>query len=131
VEEANDIMNGFSQTTGMMGNMGGDMSVNKDADSEEVMGVNYTYKKGVFKRDAYIKDREKHAQQIDSLESAQAFMESMKYKLKYTFPKRIVESSIEDARFSMDGKTIEVEASFIEYFKNPDVLDLEVKLEKN
>ena len=37
---------------------------------------------------------------------------------------------MEDAMYSADGKTIEFERSFVEYIKNPDVLDLEVKLEK-
>jgi len=98
--------------------------------SEDVMGVNYVYDGRSFKRDAYIKDPERHSQQMDSLKSAEAFMESMKYKLKYTFPKKITKSNIEDARYSLDGKTIEIERSFIQYFKDPDVLDLEVELEK-
>ena len=63
------------------------------------------------------------------MKQAEGFMGTMVYKLKYTFPKKIVKSSIEDARFSLDGKTIEVESTFLEYLKNPDVLDLEVELE--
>ena len=57
-------------------------------------------------------------------------MSGMTYKLKYTFPRKIKKSSVEDATYSLDGKTIEMERSFIDYIKNPDIMDLEVELEK-
>ncbi len=130
VDEANELFNGFSETSKLMPRMGNDMKIEKDESSDDIIGVSYSFKKGKFKRDAYIKDKEKHLQQVDSLKGSEAFMGSMMYTLKYTFPKRIVKSSIEDARYSLDGRTIEVERSFIEYFKNPDVLDLQVEIEK-
>ena len=57
-------------------------------------------------------------------------MSGISYKLKYTFPKKIKKTSAEDATFSLDGKTLELERGFVEYLKNPDVLDIEVELEK-
>ena len=54
----------------------------------------------------------------------------LNYTLKYTFPRKIVKSSIEDATYSLDAKTIEVSRSFIDYMKDPNVLDLVVELEK-
>jgi hypothetical protein len=130
VSEANDLMKGFEQSESYI--PGSDVS-NTENDSggpePELMGVSYTFKKGVFKRDAFIKDEKRHKAQTDSMKQAEAFMSSMRYKLKYTFPRKIKSSSVEDATYSLDGKTIEIERSFLDYFKNPDVLDLEVELE--
>ena len=128
VSEANNLMQGFEQTESLLP---GNKSAGADDDSpeSELLGVSYTFKKGVFKRDAFIKDEERHKSQLDSLKQAESFMSSMKYKIKYTFPRRIKKASAEDATYSLDGKTIELERNFLDYFKNPDVLDLEVELE--
>ena len=131
VEETNDIMDGFGNSTSLMPSLGGaDLNFKKDDESAEIIGVSYEYKKGKFKRDAYIKDKEKHKIQIDSMKNAEAFMSNMKYKIKYTFPKKIKKSSVTDATYSLDGKTIEFERSFVEYMKDPDVMDLEIEIEK-
>ena len=129
IAEANDLMAGFNQADGVMP---GSKSNEDEGDKEkepDIIGVKYSFKKGVFKRDAFIKDKMVHRQQIDSMKQAEAFLGEAKYTLKYTFPKKIKSASVEDAMFSLDGKTIEVRRSFMEYLKNPDVLDLEVKLE--
>jgi len=130
VNEVNDFIDGFGKTSGFMPNMGNDISLNQDDSSSDITGVKYSYKKGKFKRDAFIKDKEKHRAQVDSLKSAESWMSGMKYTLKYTFPRKIVKSSIDDATYSLDGKTIEVTRGIIAYLKDPDVLDLEVELEK-
>ena len=131
VSEANDLMEGLNQSGSIISGMtnGGSDTDNSDTDNDAV-GVNYSFKKGVFKRDAYIKDESAHQQQLDSLKETESFMGGITYKLKYTFPSRVVNASAEDAKLSLDGKTIELERSFLEYIKNPDVLDLEVELEK-
>ena len=129
VEEANDLLNGLSQGTSMMPGSGMSADTSNEAESPEILGVSYSFKKGKFKRDGYIKDVETHKRQVDSLKSMEGFMSSMKYRLKYTFPSKIIKSSNTDATFSLDGKTIEMEASFIEYFKDPDILDLEIEIE--
>ncbi len=129
IEETNDMMDGFGNSTSFMPSMGGDMSFNKDDESADVIGVSYKYKKGKFSRDAFIKDPMKHKAQMDSIKTAESWMSNMKYKLKYTFPNKIVKSSVEDATYSLDGKTIEFERSFIDYMKNPDVMDLEIETE--
>ncbi|MBV1924176.1 MAG: hypothetical protein KUG68_09130, partial [Flavobacteriaceae bacterium] len=118
INEANDIFNGLGQTKSLMPNMGDhDGMNNEDEEENEVIGVSYSYKNKKFIRDSYIKDVEKHQQEVDSLKKTESFMGAMRYKLKYSFPSKIVKSSIDDAKFSLDGKTIEVEASFIDYFK--------------
>ena len=129
IEEVNDLFKGLEQTASMMPGLDNDNEEEKE-ESKDIIGVSYSYKKGRFMRDAFIKDKEQHKQEVDSLKSAESFMSSMKYRLKYTFPKKIKKASIENASYSMDGRTIEIEMGFIEYFKNPDVLDLEIELEK-
>lgn len=130
ISEANEMMNAFESSGDFLKGMGTDTTVENDPESGGIMAVAYDYKKGKFTRDAYIKDKKKHKVQMDSLKSAEGFMSSMTYKIKYTFPKKIVKSSVEDATYSLDGKTIEFERSFLEYLKDPNVLDLEVELEQ-
>jgi len=131
IDEANDIFNGLGQTKSLMPSMGDHDAMNKeDEDEKEIIGVSYSYENKKFIRDAFIKDVEKHKQEVDSLKKTESFMSAMRYKLKYTFPSKIIKSSIENATYSLDGKTIEVEAVFTDYFKNPDILDLEIELEK-
>ena len=129
VSEANELMNAFESSSDFMPGMGSDTEIKKDPDSGGIMAVKFSFKNGKFVRDAYIKDEEKHKMQLDSIKQAEAFMSSMKYKLKYTFPRRIKSISVDDARFSLDGKTVEFEKTFVEYLKDPDVLDFEVELE--
>jgi hypothetical protein len=130
ISEANDILNGLEQASNVMPNPDSNTEIKKEEDSPEVVGVNYTFKKGIFKRDAYIKDKKLHQQQVDSMKQAEAFMSGSNYTLKYTFPKKIKKTSNPEATFSADGKTVTLQQPFMEYFKNPDVLDLEVVLEK-
>jgi len=129
VSESNDLMKAFEEMDDVMPSMSDDNSKEEDGDDNNV-AVRYSFKKGVFKRDAYIIDVEKHKTQIDSMASVESFMSAMTYKIKYTFPREIKSASVEDATYSLDKKTIEFERSFVEYIKNPDIMDLEVKLKK-
>lgn len=134
ISEANELVNGLSKASGFVPSMdiGGMKSTNpKDDSGTDFMGVQFSFEKGVFKRDAFIKDEKLHQQQIDSLKGSEAFMSGVNYTLKYTFPRAIKTSSSEDATYSLDKKTITLQKNIIEYFKNPDLLDLEVKLEDN
>lgn len=129
ITEANDMMTAFENSGDFLKGMGSDTQVENDPSSGGVMAVAYSYANGKFTRDAFIKDKEKHQVQMDSMKSAEGFMSGMTYKIKYTFPKKIVKSSVEDATYSLDGKTIEFQRSFLEYMKDPDVLDIEIELE--
>lgn len=128
IEEANNLMSSINQASSLIPSTPGGGEVSSDP-SSDVIGIRYEYSNNTFIRDSYIKDEAMYQKQKDSLQSAEMFMSSMNYKLKYTFPKKIKSSSIEDASYSLDGKTIIVEKSFLDYFKNPDVLDLQVELE--
>lgn len=131
INEANDILNGLEQAGNFIPNMDSNPEEGKKEDSPELIGVNYSFEKNIFKRDAFIKDKKLHQQQVDSLKQSEAFMGGSNYTLKYTFPKKIKKTSNAEASFSEDRKTITVQKPFIEYFKNPDLLDLEVELERN
>lgn len=130
VSEANDIMNGLEQASNMAPNKDAEPTgMSSEKETPEIIGVNYSFENSIFKRDAYIKDKKMHQQQLDSMKQAAAFMGSSNYTLKYTFPRKIKTSSNPDATFSGDKKTLTLQKPFIEYYKNPDVLDLEVELE--
>lgn len=129
INEANNLMNGLNQAAAIMPESPGGGTDVKSNPSSDVLGVRYDYTGNSFTRDAYIKDEKAYQKQKDSLQEAEMFMSSMNYTLKYTFPKKIKSSSVEDANYSLDGKTIIIERRFLDYFKNPDILDLQIELE--
>ncbi|MAN59504.1 MAG: hypothetical protein CMC08_06680 [Flavobacteriaceae bacterium] len=130
ISEANDLQNSLDVAMAALPqDPNSNAQVSADPDSD-VIGVRYTFSDGNFMRDAYIKDQTGYQRQLDSLQQAEAFMTGMQYTLKYTFPRRIKSTNITDATVSLDGKTLQVERLFVEYFKNPDILDVEVQLEK-
>ena len=131
VSQANELMRGLEQTDGLVpGQQANPSAGEDDPPSPETLGVRYSFDKSVFRRDAYIKDKAAHKAELDSLKQAESFLTSIEYKIKYTFPRRIKSTSVKDATFSLDGKTMEFERSFLDYFKNPDLLDVEVVLEE-
>lgn len=136
VSEANDILEGFDQLDNIMNNgkaqeedTEGEAAPELPVSNEEKAGVRYTFKKNKFTRDAYVEDLEKFKKQSDSIESMSMFFASSKYKLQYTFPRKIKKTSRSEATFSADGKTLYYEVGFMEYLKDPNVLDIEVELE--
>lgn len=126
VKDANDIVNGLNQVNNVIPSLG---DPSKENISVDVIGVTYSFNNKIFIRDAYIKDIKMHEQQLDSLVQAEGFLGSVGYALNYTFPKPIKRASDPEATISNDKKSITLKKSFVEYFKNPDILDLEVELE--
>ena len=130
VREANDIMNSLNNVGNFVPNMNqSGEEAKKEENSPEVIGVNYSFEKGIFKRDAYIKDRLLHQKEVDSLIQAESFLAGTNYSLKYTFPRPIKMASDPKAVISVDRKSLSLKKSFVDYFKDPDILDLEVELE--
>jgi hypothetical protein len=130
IEKANGLLEGFGDSMSLMPSTDDDLKFDTDQGSSDAIAVDYSFKRGKFKRNAYIKDEQKYKMQIDSLKGSESWLQNMKYTLRYTFPRKIVKSSIDDATYSLDAKTIEVTRSFVAYMKDPNVLDLEVELEK-
>lgn len=130
VGEANDLFWGFGQSGNFIpGASNNSQEGSSDFEEPEIIGVSYTFTNGKFKRDAFIKDKEAHQVQLDSLKLTESFMSEIKYKLKYTFPRKIKSATLTEVLLSDDGRTLELEKSFLDYFKNPDILDLEIELE--
>lgn len=92
--------------------------------------VEYTFKKNRFKRIGKIINEKAHKQMVDSLGEAAMMFSSSKYKINYHFPKKIKSVSLKNAMFSEDKKTVTVEYDLMSYIKNPELLNLEVVLEK-
>lgn len=129
ISDANDIFRGFEQASSLMPGDVIDVGGDDSKSDEQVIGVRYEFEKNSFKRDSYIINEEAYQAQMDSIGSIEAFLSSVEYTLEYSFPRKIKSASVEDATYSLDGKTIEIRRKFIDYMKNPDVLDLEVDLE--
>lgn len=91
--------------------------------------VKYSFKNNKFSRTTEIIDEEKVKKSMDSLEKTRMFLASSKYKLKYTFPRKIIKMSSDKATFSLDMKSFILEVGFIEFMENPKILDVEVELE--
>lgn len=129
VSEANDLIKGLEQIGNLMPNPDENTKITSNEEEPEVIAVAYSFKNGIFKRDAYILDEKLHQQQIDSMKNAEAFMAGSNYGLKYSFTKKIKRASNPDATFSQDKKTVTLKKPILEYYKNPDLLDLEIELE--
>jgi len=92
--------------------------------------VDYSLKNNVFKRTVTILDKEKVAAMKDSLGQAQMMFASSGFKLNYHFPRKIKSVSLENATISEDGKSFTAEVNFMQYLTNPELLNVEVELEK-
>jgi hypothetical protein len=55
------------------------------------------------------------------------YFEEAYYNVRLTFPKAVKSISVEGAEFSKDRKTVTYRANWIEYIKNPMLLDVNVK----
>jgi len=130
VDELQDVMAAMSKANSFG---------NKEEDKDNMFSslrtstateMEYSFKNGIFKRKAIIADNELHHQALDSIGEAQKMFASSSYVLNYHFPKPIKSVSNENALFSADKKSFTLEISFLEYLKNPEILNLEVKLEK-
>ncbi|MGP1992427.1 hypothetical protein D9V96_011105 [Zobellia laminariae] len=128
VSEVNDAFNTF-QSASSVGSVAGGKSMPKNP-SNEATEVNYSFKKNKFKRSAAIVNQEMFQQSLDSLTSAEMFLSSSTYTFKYHFPKRVKSTNIEEATFSMDGKTMIYEVNFLDMIKDPESILIEVELEK-
>ncbi len=127
INEADNLFDAFNQINNTGVNS---TSETEQSPSQESVKVRYSFENNVFKRDAYIADAELHKAEMDSLKSMEMMLGGTLYKLNYTFPKKIKSTNQEDATFSGDRKTLFYQVEYLDYLKNPDLLDIEVVLEK-
>ncbi len=128
VSEVNDAFNTF-QNASSVGPSAGSKQMPKNSGNEATK-VDYIFNGSNFSRKASIKDQELFQQSIDSLQSAEMFLSSSTYTFKYHFPKRVKSTNIEEATFSMDGKTMIYEVNFLDMMKDPESIQIEVELEQ-
>ena len=97
--------------------------------------VSYNMTANGFERSTTVEYTEEEAKAMDDLfdEADEADSELMEYfeesyyKVKLTFPKAVKSVSFEDAEISEDGKTVTYRASWMDYLKNPLLLDVKVE----
>jgi hypothetical protein len=102
---------------------------NEAPDFSEGTEVTYSFGSGRFSRTTIVTDSALFRQRLDSLESGSMFLAGSTYTLKIHFPKRVKSASSQEATLSVDGKTLIREVDFLEYLKNPGLLNIEVELE--
>lgn len=61
--------------------------------------------------------------------SAKQMMGMFQYKMEYHFPKKIKKASIENATYSLDGKTMTVDVPMMELMENPEKYNFKVEFE--
>lgn len=103
---------------------------NPSEDFHPATEVAFSFDNGRFTRRTTITDSTLHQQQVDSLEGAGMFLSGSTYTLKIQFPGKVRSATAADATLSMDGKTLIREVDFLEYLKDPTLLDMEVELEQ-
>lgn len=130
LDQANNIFNKLNKSTSMTNALDKQIEKKEKEPQKEVIGTKYQYKKLKFVRDAYIIDPKEHQAQVDSLKQTEDFLKEMTYTLNYTFPRKIKSISNPKAQINKDQKSLILEVGFTDYFKNPNILDLEVVLEK-
>lgn len=62
-------------------------------------------------------------------EATKQMMNMFEYKMEYHFPKKIKSSTIENASFSIDGKTMTVDVPMNELMENPEKYNFKVEFE--
>lgn len=127
ISQADNMFDVFNQISNTGVNSTSDI---ESTPKQESIKVKYRYENNVFTRDAYIIDPKLHQRELDSLKSIEMMLGGAVYKLNYTFPNTIKSVSQPDATLSQDRKTLFYQAEYLEYLKNPDVLDIKVILEQ-
>ncbi len=92
--------------------------------------IKYAFKKNRFSRKSNKKEltEEQLAKFDESIKGFEMFLSGTTYKLEYHFPKTIKKTTLKDAQFSEDKKTLYIEKSINDWINNPTVFDFKVKL---
>ncbi len=125
--EVEDSFNAF-QRAGSLDPEPGPGGVPGTPEIYESTQVHYTFGSARFSRRSEVIDSVLHQRRLDSLESTAMFLSGTTYTLKIHFPDPVKVSSSESATMSLDGKTLIQEVDFLEYLKDPTILDVEVEL---
>lgn len=133
VSELDDLFKAMNNVSNLQGKGGVDQNDSSNPFSaianENGSELSYSLKNNLFKRETKVKDQEMYQTLVDSMGDLSPILSSSTYKLNYHFPRKIKSVSNEDAMFSEDKKTMTLEFNFMDYLKNPELLNLEVELE--
>lgn len=130
INQVNDAFNAFQNASSIGPIAGAGSKAGPPLPSSEpTTKVNYNFSNNKFTRTTEIVNQELFEKSLDSLASAEMFLSGSTYTFKYHFPRRVKNVNVEGATFSMDGKTMIYEVSFLDMMKTPEKLILEVELE--
>lgn len=127
IAEVQDAFKAFQSSGALDNTQKGPES--ESPDFSEGTEVNYAFGSGRFARTTVVTDSALFRQRLDSLETGAMFLAGSTYTLKIHFPRRVKSASSQEATLSVDGKTLIREVDFLEYLKNPALLNIEVELE--
>lgn len=130
VEEVNDAFNAFQDASLMNPPPGGDkQQPSPMGTNNQTTQVKYNFTGNSFKRTIEIVDEELFKKGLDSMQSAEMFLSGSTYTFKYHFPRKVKATNVENATFSLDGKTMTYEVDFLQMMKDPESIVIEVELE--
>ena len=105
-------------------NVGYDLTATGFSRTTDMTEQEITETKELFDELAKLEDEESREMQQDMFTG---YFESSTYTVSLTFPKKIKSTSIEGATISEDGKTLSYDASWLDYLKDPKMLDVKVE----
>lgn len=129
-DNVNELFNAMGAMSNIKGASNEQMGKSPDVFSGEGTKLSYSFDGTTLKRSNEITDPELLQQQIDSLGQSAMFFANSTYTINYHFDKPVAFVSDTTATYSADRKTITIEKGFMEYLKNPELLNFTVELEK-
>ncbi|WP_340203425.1 hypothetical protein [Ascidiimonas sp. W6] len=129
VSELSDVFSAF-QNAGAFGNqgMGASQSQQDILSTGEPTEMSYTLNGNTFKRTNKVVDYDLLQKNVDSLGKMELFLGSSTYKLIYHFSTPVKSVSKKGAFYSEDRKTVTIEVPFMDYMRDPEILNLEIEL---
>jgi hypothetical protein len=129
-DSVDHLFNAMGAMSNIKGTSKQKMDKTPDIFSGEATSLTYSFNGSTFKRHNVVTDQELLEQQLDSIGEASMLFSSSTYTINYHFDKPVTFVSDTTAKFSDDRKTITIEKGFMEYLKNPELLNFTVELEK-
>ncbi len=99
---------------------------------EDNKGFEYSYNGLEFNRitslpEDYNINEEKFDEDDETNKEFMEYFNNAYYIVEYTFPKKIISHSLKNAELSNNNKTISYKVSWLDFIKNPKILDINLK----
>ncbi|NER14965.1 hypothetical protein GWK08_16025 [Leptobacterium flavescens] len=128
VSELTDVF-GALQNAGALNAKGEDAPENPLALGSDASEVEYSLQGNTFRRIGKVTNKELLQQAVDSLGPMESFFGTSTYTLNYHFPRPVKSVSQKGALLSQDRKTVTWKVPFLDYMKDPELLNIAVILE--